>query len=327
MNSVPTIIEYYDNLKSVCNFWRCHAPLSELSREGYINLIQGSWSDEWDILRCADIAFFQRPMSKSIMNQVLMAHDLHLKIVIDIDDSTVVEPYHPAYKDWTNEFDELSFTKIMLCADAVIVTNEYLKQYYSRYHHNIYVVPNAINDYYLGFNRPRQDKSILYRTGENHAMDAWEYRKEIVSVMNTNPNWALHAIGHDHDFLRTKIKNYQYLGDFSIHQYFAQIKNLAPEISIVPLIDNEFNHAKSNIAWIESTIAGAATLTPNWWKLNKVSETYKNKATFETGLRKLISSQNLRQEYYEKSKELIQKKYSLSKVNKKRLEIIKSVLK
>jgi hypothetical protein len=327
MNLTPTIIEYYDNLSSNCNYWRCHGVLSELSREGHINLIHGTWHDEWNILRCADVAFFQRPMSKNCLNQVLSAKDHGLKIVVDIDDSTNPEPHNPSYIDWVNEFDELAFTKIMLCADAVIVTNDYLKDFYSKYHHNIYVIPNAINDYYMDFSKPKQDKAICYRGGNNHVMDLWEYRKEIINVMNTNPNWTFYSIGYDADFIKKKVKNYQYLGDFTIHQYFAQIKNLAPEIFIVPLEETEFNHTKSNIAWIEATTAGSATLTPNWWKLNKVSETYKNKATFEIGLRKLISSQNLRQEYYEKSKELIQKKYSLSKVNKKRLEIIKSVLK
>jgi len=43
-------------------------------------------------------------------------------------------------------------------------------------------------------------------------------------------------------------------------KYFDKIKEIAPEAFIFPLEDNDFNRCKSNIAWIEATLAGAACI-------------------------------------------------------------------
>lgn len=45
-----------------------------------------------------------------------------------------------------------------------------------------------------------------------------------------------------------------------IHIYIKNLCHLAPEIHIVPLEFNEFNNCKSNIAWIEATLAGAKVI-------------------------------------------------------------------
>ncbi len=44
-------------------------------------------------------------------------------------------------------------------------------------------------------------------------------------------------------------------------KYFEILMDLKPEIMIVPLEDNKFNRGKSNIAWIEGTVAGASIIT------------------------------------------------------------------
>jgi len=51
--------------------------------------------------------------------------------------------------------------------------------------------------------------------------------------------------------------------DFT-HQYMAAYGHLGPWVSVVPLEDTAFNRAKSNLAWIEATCAGALTLAPMW---------------------------------------------------------------
>jgi hypothetical protein len=41
------------------------------------------------------------------------------------------------------------------------------------------------------------------------------------------------------------------------YKYHQTLLSIAPEFMVVPLVDTKFNHAKSNIAWIEGTWAGA----------------------------------------------------------------------
>lgn len=327
-NLVPTVLCYHDKIDSVCSFWRSQNPLSELSRQGHINIIQGSWGlDDWTIIRMADIAFFQRPMNKECFNQIALCKDLGLKIWIDFDDYNQIPVHHEVYKLWSQIYSEKEFIKIMMLADIVSVSTDYLKTHYSKYSQNTVIIPNSINDYIYKFSEQSKNKSIVYRGGNHHSMDIYEYKNQIINVLKQNPDYKLYSIGYDPLFIKNEVSNYEFLGDLNIHQYFATIKNINPSIFLVPLLDNEFNRGKSNISWIEATIAGAVALTPHWWKLNNCAMQYRSASTFEDGFNYLITNNNLREDLFSNSKEFITKKLSLSKTNKKRIDIIKKLLK
>jgi hypothetical protein len=322
----PTIIEYYDLRNSVCSFWRGRGPLSELLREGYINLIEGTWNDEWDTLRCANIAFFQRPMSKDCLNQVAMCKDLGLKIWIDLDDSSDIPPHHEVYNLWMEKYDEKTFFKIMLLADVVTVSTKYLQDYYLKFSNKVVVLPNAINDYWLKFKSISQNKLICWRGGSHHLTDLYEYKDEIIEVMNSHSDWKLVCIGSEAKFLSDKLSNYEYAGDFNIHNYFAYILQNNPSIFVVPLCDNELNRGKSSISWQEATLCGAVSLTPSYWGLRELSNPYNSKKQFRDELERLIVDDSLRFNLHYKSKCKIEDKFVLSKVNKQRLNIIKDLM-
>ena len=62
-------------------------------------------------------------------------------------------------------------------------------------------------------------------------------------------------------------------------------------LAVVPLKDNLFNHAKSNLAWIEATCAGAMTLAPDWpeWRRPGVSN-YESPLNFKKLLRERLEA-------------------------------------
>jgi glycosyltransferase involved in cell wall biosynthesis len=45
--------------------------------------------------------------------------------------------------------------------------------------------------------------------------------------------------------------------------FYGQLKTLQPDICLAPLADHPFNRCKSNIKWLESTLAGAAVIASN----------------------------------------------------------------
>jgi hypothetical protein len=327
MNRIPTVIIFSDSNHSPCSAWRSHGPFLELSRLGHINLMVGTWDDSWTTLRLADIAFFQRPMSKNCELQIFTAKDLGLKAWIDLDDSNILSPSHEVYNIWCEEYDELSFKKIMMLADVVTVTNKPLQDYYLAYNNNVKIIPNAINDYWLNINKFSNKKIVTIRGGGHHLNDVWEYRKEIIEVMNNHKDWELHVLGGEIKFLSDKISNYKFIGDFDIHRYFGYLMRFAPGIIILPLSDNDLNRCKSNIGWQESTLCGGTALTPHWWKLNDYSLTYKDNKSFANNFERLITDEGLRKELWTKSVQKVKKDYLLSNVNKKRIEIIKNLMK
>lgn len=322
-----TILEYADSITSVCSYWRGRGTLVELSRTSDINLIQADWKNDWTTIRGCDIAFFQRPMSKNCFQQVAMCKDLGLKIWIDLDDSNSVPPHHEVYKLWCEEYDEKIFTKIMMLADVVTVSTKYLKDFYLSYNNNVHIIPNAINDHWLPFNRFSNNKIILWRGGDHHLPDIFEYRKEIIEVMQNHKDWKIYCIGSPVQFFFGNIDNYEFKGDFSIHDYFAFIIQARPSIFLVPLIDNELNRAKSNISWQEATLSGGVALVPNYWNLYRNAMVYEDRKSFKYQFNKLIEDEDLRMELHKNSYDKIQKEYLLSNVNKQRLEIIKNLIK
>src|ERR1035437_1031684 len=229
---IPTILEYYDSKNSCCSYWRGRGVLSLLCRDGYVNLIEGTWNDQWDTINFADIAFFQRPMNKECLKQIATCKDYGLKIIIDLDDYNFISPSHPVYKVWCDIYDDNIFRKIMLLADIATVSTKVLQQYYLTYSNNVKIVPNAIDDSWLKFKPISNNKIVLIRAGDHHLSDIWYYRREIESVMKNHKDWKLQVLGCEVDFLKG-LSNYEYAGDYNIHDYFAYILNARPSIFIV----------------------------------------------------------------------------------------------
>jgi hypothetical protein len=324
---IPTILEYPDVSTSACSYWRARGVLAELVKQGKINLVPATWQEDWSTIRLCDIAFFQRPMSEKCIQQVMMCKDLGLKIWIDLDDFNEIPPYHEVFSLYTQEYNEKTFQKIMLMADVVTVSTEYLKQHYLKYAMNVVVIPNAINDFWLPMNKQSNKKLIFYRGGGHHLTDLWEYKDEIIEVMSGHSDWLLCTIGCDPKFINEHVKEYQALGDFSIHDYFGLIIQSKPSVFIVPLLDNNLNRGKSNISFQEATMAGAVSLTPSYWSLKGCSMQYGSKKTFLSGFNKLLDNAELRESLFKKSRAKIKDEYVLSKVNEKRINVINNLLK
>ncbi len=322
----PSVILYPDSAHSACSFWRAMGPFLELSRIGEINLHIGEYNETWTTLRAFDIAFFQRPMSKESLPQIAMAKDLGLKIIIDLDDHNSVPETHPVADEYKKRYDEDTFIKMMMMADLVLTTTPYLKNHYSMYSGNVHIVPNAINDYWLSGRPFKKTKTVFLRGGDHHEHDIYHYKDAIIDVMNNNQDWTLEVCGSNPIFLQQEVKSYKYAGDYNMHDYFAYILQSEASIFAVPLVDNKLNKGKSNISWLEATLSGACALVPNWFDLKLESMLYNDVVSFAEGLTELIDNEQARLDLHTCSFRELKDTFLLTKVNKQRLELIKSVL-
>lgn len=89
--------------------------------------------------------------------------------------------------------------------------------------------------------------------------------------------------------------------------------------------DNLFNRCKSNIAAIEGSFAGAISIVPDWWDIPCTLK-YSNPDEYYEALRLVLSGEIDIQAENEKSWEFIEYYLFLSKVNKLRVELIKTLL-
>lgn len=281
----------------------------------------------WDYLLLFDMVYMQRPGIERELKLLLAAKRLNIPVIVDYDDLLCGIPAdNPACDSYGPE--ELNIIgEVIQNADIVTLSTNGLKTHLSKKYgnaHKMKVIPNALClDTFRSTPVFRKSKNILWRGSHTHINDLMEYTPEIIEVMNQNKKWEIDFMGYDPFFITSQISNCGYEPRMTIDKYMGILDKLNYSICIVPLVDIPFNRSKSNIAWIESTYAGAVCLAPDWEEWQKPGViTYKNKADFASKLKAMISGEYDLSRLHKKSWQYISTHLSLENVNKSRLEII-----
>lgn len=102
--------------------------------------------------------------------------------------------------------------------------------------------------------------------------DVYRYADDIAALAHSHPDWEWVFMGMYPWFLKDKMppEKMRILRPCGIGEYFQVLSRMDASIMVVPLVDNPFNRAKSNIAQIEAAVAGAVAIVPDWyeWKHN-----------------------------------------------------------
>jgi glycosyltransferase involved in cell wall biosynthesis len=182
------------------------------------------------------------------------------KIVVDIDDNVWQIPTGNISKGSASQFVNrgIMMTQSVSDADWVTVSTEPLKTALEPLNSNIVVLPNYIIPSEWEFKRKKHDKvRIAWVWSPTHIPDMAEVEgalkkiqkkygdKVEIIIMGT-------AISVYKDLKTTNIPGVPYT------EYPKLFTELGIDISIAPLERNAFNAGKSNIKWLESTMAGAA---------------------------------------------------------------------
>lgn len=189
-------------------------------------------------------------------------------VVMEIDDNILSCPaYNPAalaYNPNTNV--RKTTVQQMRESDALIVSTPYLKEIYSEFNDNIYVLPNSIDFNAWDKLQHRKNKgkiTIGWVGGANHNDDLLIIEPAIDYLCNKYPQVEF-VFGHGmHPKFRDK-KGTRWLRDFiRIDKYPQAIARMSFDIGIAPLVDNAFNRGKSNLRWIEYSALGIPTVASN----------------------------------------------------------------
>jgi glycosyltransferase involved in cell wall biosynthesis len=126
---------------------------------------------------------------------------------------------------------------------------------------SVMVVPNFIPDQYKEYDPNSGNKIVIgYFGGASHYDDLHEtgVHLAIEKLMHENKRVHFKSVGMPMDKYLPKARS-EYVegkrGDPWIDELFP---TLNMDIAIAPLVDNTFNHGKSNIKWQEATRGGAA---------------------------------------------------------------------
>jgi len=312
------------------SFYRGRQPLIRLSEHydmefdviDYIPSINQVLDKKIDVVMCTvpytdmDVYFIKECLSKNI------------KIWVDIDDLvTDISVWNPrAWLEYgTPDVKNTVKSNLEFCirsATWVTVSTERLKIEWEVLNKNIYVVENAFDNEFLCNPAPIGTKNeVLYRGGESHNQDLWEYHKPILNAMKES-NWNAHFVGMNPIYINQEL-NGSWTPHLSKPNYWKFLENNTAKILIVPLKNIPFNNSKSCIAWIEGTYAGCAILAPDWieWKKPGVMN-YANQVDFEGKLKGMMSGRIDLKKRVSQSREYINNCQTLLKVNETRWALI-----
>lgn len=317
------------NPNDATSYYRAMGPLTALKRSMGLNL-RFDAKVTWATMKQVDAVFLQRPSSVDDVKIIEIAKNCGVPVWVDYDDNLLeVTPDNPSFFHYFKSDMKKRITFCLSSADAVSVSTKELGRCFSVHNKNIHVIPNAVDDQKEMFlNPPQKDgpKKVLWRGTNTHAKDIWEYSDQIIGVAKANKDVSWNFMGFYPWFLADKLGKVEVSAPTDIMNFFHALKNARPSVVMVPLCDTVFNRCKSNIAWLESTWAGALVVAPNWEEWAGL--VYYDKESFIYSMNQAIggSGSSSIVELVKSHQDHIRKTLTLPIVNKQREELLRCLV-
>jgi len=222
-----------------------------------------------------DWVVFHQPIDTITLQYISYCKQMGVKVWVDMDDLVLensVPPANPAAHFFRPEHVQKTLRLSIEAADVVSVTTETLKtalvQWWKVKSEKVYVIPNALPDAIWATkrrHRPNKPAKIMWRGSITHMgdlllmRDAFKDYDNIDFVFYGHEPWMLYK-RYGGSLSKLMLKDWR-------TGFFNFLDDLAAENSdfgIVCLENVPFNYAKSNIAWLEFTWAGMATIAPRY---------------------------------------------------------------
>ena len=179
-----------------------------------------------------------------------------IPLVTEIDDNMLSTPlYNPASAVYGqgSHFRALAIEQFRM-SDALVVSTHYLKEVYSEFCPNIYVVPNSLDFRVWDNLRHKRNKDVIrigWAGGASHDEDLRIIEPVVHKILAKHPTVRFCFVHGIPDFLRN-IERVETVSDFTrIDRYPQFLASRGFDIGIAPLVDNAFNRGKSNLRWLE----------------------------------------------------------------------------
>ena len=164
----------------------------------------------------------------------------------------------------------------MRLSDGLVVSTPHLAEVYKKYNKTIHVIPNTIDLNLWRVHPPRSRRSFKSKDivigwvgGGSHIADLKMIERPLFQIFKEWPNVkfaCLHGCPPEWRRLPQVVcpmeeRNGKLLPEFrAVNEYPAWVTKHRFDIGIAPLVDNDFNRAKSNLRWLEYSIQGIPTV-------------------------------------------------------------------
>lgn len=335
---MKTLLCCVPNNKDVTSFYRATGPLAQLTNEADCdwNILLGQEVFD-EICYLARGCFMQRPFDKIHYEIAKMVKRNRRNLWVDYDDDLFDLPSdNLASETYSDPSVRRQMAEIIAMADIVTVTTEALKKKLAAgpmRNKDIRVVPNAIDfERFPQTPLPERKNLILWRGSKTHHKDVMTVGKQIVDLYKASPKTVWEFLGDNLWFITDAMKQHDpkrtiYYKGLGVVEYHQHIIDVAAKTFIAPLLDQPFNHAKSNIAFLEATFAGSLCVAPKfeeWDVPGCVTYNPKDPEDFADRLKAVLSGKL--DSNVEIARTWVRENRSLKKINESRKQIVKEIM-
>lgn len=317
------------------SYWRSWWPLCEMKKQvPNLFLEEVTSITPWQA-KMYDAAFFFRPFDPGCLQMIEMLKRAGTPVWADFDDLlTKVPNDNPSYPTYCQPPILDAIQKIIALCDHITVSTNKIKQEFESLNPNITVVPNGITECVWERRQKKTvgKKVISWRGGRAHQGDIYNYVGTLMKAYEKHPDFIWLLFGGENFWFWMRQLSAKRAKNFplqSVLEYFECISQCQSLMHLVPLIDNDFNRAKSNIAWLEGTLSGACTIAPNWeeWSEDGIIryDTDQPKELLKA-IDAVIKEPDLALVSNFQSQKVIEEKYLLPTVNMKRVKMLTELL-
>lgn len=238
------------------------------------------------------------------------------KIVIDYDDNFFdLDKTNPVY----SEYDESTLDrikKIIKLADALTTTVEPLAKLFSKYHDNVHVLPNYIDDSTLSQKKTYTDSIVVGWQGSATHHDDLRMIKSVISEVQSKYSFEFVLSGYKPEgfFKKNTFREWQ---DFSPKlTHYDLFRDF--DIGLCPLQDTPFNICRSDIKFVEYSSLGIPTIASDIVTYNTINSELtgylaRNQSDWRKYLIELIKDKKKRREIGEASKDYVARERTIQK--------------
>lgn len=292
----PIKVKFNKSLKTVlfvlrdmggCGFYRCLQPAMYLRKRGLMNTITDVQNTTPEHLLQADLVVLQSPGSQKTSEIMNFCIQNNKPFIVEIDDYlNGVSPNNPGYHAWRPE--SLYLTRFLNCAtkaNAMIVTTDQLAREYGLYNHNMFVVPNYLNENKWDLHQTKKNDGIIRIgwAGGNAHVDDLKMISPVIQKLVSEYKGKLkfETMGLMKSELKDTFPMIEFDGVCPSCNFQGEIETWGGEqldnfpqvlashgwdIAVAPVIDNAFNNAKSDLKMKEYSAVGfpivASSVTP-----------------------------------------------------------------
>jgi len=196
---------------------------------------------------------------------VKLAREYGKPVIYDLDDLLVEIPEKHSHKaDYSGEM--LTMLYAILDADMITASSPFLQAYLAELNPNTKLVHNYLNDRLWGLGRKKEPQgdgsriTIGYMGGQTHQQDL-EYIKDVLlNVFKKYPEIVRYKFWGTHpprELLDLPFSDFDPINQEDYAQFANYFSLQECDVFIAPLVDNEFNRAKSSIKFLEYSIHGS----------------------------------------------------------------------